>query len=843
MKSHRLKALHHRVISRIRLLAGVVAGAVVLSVCSSQAAQIACDIVINGGSLSAPAAALAAARVNPNAQILLVEPTDWLGGQATAQGVAAIDNVSHQPGAGLMSGNPPLYYPADYLNWLNRIKTAPVGSPGTGFAPNGSCWVSREAFDPRTGAWALDQMIAATTSVTVMKMTVVKNVTTATISDSWGSGRKITGLALIQRTPLGGYVPHTKFLSQEMPDWYSATNSSDFSKTVYNVVPRDVNRGLIVIDASECADVIVLSGATYAVGREQMTERMNEDGTLPTIDENGSQACVFPFCMTDAASSNAETQLKSPWADFDTYYAMQNSSYFSLGSYSWARVWTYRRLKCNGVLNAFDTVNQGDVTMQNWNPGNDYPYASIFMNKLNASAQGGNWLGGLKVDKVTEAEKHATAWYFWMKAHKTVAWDTRMPYGSTDSLNMMGTGTGLAKFPYIRDTRRIVGLENFRLASRYFVNTQSANYTTGSSYRFYDSVGIANYAMDIHPTNVSTGMSPPFSLPAPFYVPYRALGATNVRNLMAAGKLIATTYVSNSAYRLHPIEWVIGSASGSAAGIMARDVKTNIDLMDLPALRELQTLVNQNSPVSWAAYDIQPLPTQNGDLIVNDLQPVVANTAFNVEVYHHRAVRARVFMDSVFLGETTTRANGRLLLSGISIATPGSSYWADCYDAAGTLLDTLTYGAPNTRDITVTDDADPGFSKTSGWTTANAQPNKYASSYRYVNGTVSNASATWLLYIPRPGYYQVRLWYPESSNRATDAPFTVYFSGGQQTFSINQQQFSNAWKSLGTFYFSGSGTERVVLRNTIANTAQLVIADAVKATFVAPAEVQDWKGY
>ncbi|MGB9692113.1 MAG: FAD-dependent oxidoreductase, partial [Candidatus Sumerlaeaceae bacterium] len=82
------------------------------------AQQLAYDIVIVGGSFSAPAAALAASRTNPNAQILLVEPTDWLGGQTTSQGVAAIDNAWHDPGATLMRTQPTLYYPADYLDFL-----------------------------------------------------------------------------------------------------------------------------------------------------------------------------------------------------------------------------------------------------------------------------------------------------------------------------------------------------------------------------------------------------------------------------------------------------------------------------------------------------------------------------------------------------------------------------------------------------------------------------------------------------------------------------------------------------------------------------------------------------
>ncbi|MGC8841944.1 MAG: FAD-dependent oxidoreductase, partial [Candidatus Sumerlaeaceae bacterium] len=323
------------------------------------AQQLAYDIVIVGGSFSAPAAALAASRTNPNAQILLVEPTDWLGGQTTSQGVAAIDNAWHDPGATLMRTQPTLYYPADYLDFLNRLKNAPPSAPGEGFAPNGSCWVSREAFDPRTAVWVLDQMLSETTNVTVMRMTVVKRVRTIPVSDDFGNALKITSLTLIQRTPKPGYVPHTKFLSEEMTDWYSPNDSSDFTKILYDVVPRNPSKGFVVIDASETGDVIVLSGANYTVGRELTTEEMSEDGTPPACNESGSQATVFPFCMTDNPTTHTEDELKTPWPDFDSYYATQSATYFSFGSYTYNRIWTYRRLKNTGPLFSFDSVNVG----------------------------------------------------------------------------------------------------------------------------------------------------------------------------------------------------------------------------------------------------------------------------------------------------------------------------------------------------------------------------------------------------------------------------------------------------------------------------------------------------
>ena len=56
------------------------------------AARDQCDILIAGGGTGGVAAALAAAR---RGRRVLLEETDWLGGQMTAQGVSALDEHEH----------------------------------------------------------------------------------------------------------------------------------------------------------------------------------------------------------------------------------------------------------------------------------------------------------------------------------------------------------------------------------------------------------------------------------------------------------------------------------------------------------------------------------------------------------------------------------------------------------------------------------------------------------------------------------------------------------------------------------------------------------------------------
>lgn len=803
------------------------------------------DIVVNGGSLAAPAAALAAARSNPSAQVLLVEPTDWLGGQATSQGVSAIDNSWFAPGAVLMRNKPSLYYPADYLQWLELMRNKPPGAPGTGMGPNGTCWVSREAFDPRTGAWALDQMTSGIPNLTVLKMTVLKDAITSAVTDSRGSASLITRLTLLQRFPRSGYQPFSRYLSQELPDWYSPAPSADFRKILHSVGPRDPARGLVVIDASETGDAIVLSGADYTVGREKTTEQISEDGTLPQMDEGGSQATVYPFCMAKADAPSPETELQAPWSGFPAYYQQQSTSCFSLGSYNWADVWAYRRLLNTGPPGS-NTPNPGDVSMQNWFPGNDYPYGSIYLNREAAAAQSADWAGGLDLDQLAGAEKHAVAWYFWMKEKRTTTWDTRL-LRTTDTMNMMGTEHGLAKFPYIRCGRRLVGLESFRITSRYFADVGSSSYKGGTSHRFYDSVGIGNYACDVHPQRKSSGISPAFEKPAPFYIPYRALGSRNVRNLLAAGKTIATTYITNSAYRLHPIEWQAGSAAGTASALMSRDSASNLDLLEISALRELQALVQQNAPISWAAYDASPIPPANGELILNDLSPAVAGSPFRAEVYHSAAIRARVYVEDTLVGESATRTNGRFAVDDIITSAAGTySCRAELYGPDSAPIDILTASlvvnpAPPTGRQVVDDQNTSSCAISPGWTTASSQPDKWATTYRYTPGS-GNAgratrSATWILPITSPGIWEVHIWYPAAENRVTDTPFTIYHNGGSSSSTVRVDQTRNGgtWVSLGRYPFTGSGYgERLVMTNATGSgsSSRYVVADAAGVSFV-----------
>jgi len=96
------------------------------------------------------------------------------------------------------------------------------------------------------------------------------------------------------------------------------------------------------------------------------------------------------------------------------------------------------------------------------------------------------------------------------------------------------------------------------------------------------------------------------------------------------------------------------------------------------------------------------------------------------------------------------------------------------------------------------------------------------------NGT---SEIQWIPEIPETGDYGVTIAYYSDSMSVSDAIYTVYHSGGQTRFSVNQQIGGGTWIYLGTFHFQkGVNPEigKVTLTNQSAEYGKIVTADAVR---------------
>nr|WP_079001422.1 DNRLRE domain-containing protein [Streptomyces sp. AS58] len=151
------------------------------------------------------------------------------------------------------------------------------------------------------------------------------------------------------------------------------------------------------------------------------------------------------------------------------------------------------------------------------------------------------------------------------------------------------------------------------------------------------------------------------------------------------------------------------------------------------------------------------------------------------------------------------------------------------------------------------DDGDAGTTAANGsWpASGNTAFTQYAvnQDYLFNKDSVAGNTYTWQPNLPEDGDYQVQAHYVAASDRATNAPYTVTYNGGSQTYTVNQQAGSaGVWKTLGTHPFKAGTAGKIVLGDGPASTSTAVIADAVRftkggAVTKQPSELNVWHSF
>jgi len=199
-----------------------------------------CDVLIAGGGTGGVAAALAAAR--SGSRVVLLEETDWLGGQLSSQGVSALDEHEHIESCG---GT------ASYYTLRNAIR-AHYGEPNPG-----NCWVTRLAFEPRVAVDVIERMLAP--HVEAGRLSIHRRTKTVAVTT------KSDGIAALEALGLD-------------------------DGRVMRFRPR------MVIDATELGDLLPLSGTEYVVGAETIAQT----GEAQAQPREPKPHCVQSFTYTVA---------------------------------------------------------------------------------------------------------------------------------------------------------------------------------------------------------------------------------------------------------------------------------------------------------------------------------------------------------------------------------------------------------------------------------------------------------------------------------------------------------------------------------------------------------------
>lgn len=157
-----------------------------------------------------------------------------------------------------------------------------------------------------------------------------------------------------------------------------------------------------------------------------------------------------------------------------------------------------------------------------------------------------------------------------------------------------------------------------------------------------------------------------------------------------------------------------------------------------------------------------------------------------------------------------------------SAGTSGYVELTDNADSTYVIADAIKFS--KTNEIIV-DNSDVEITGT--WTSSTTQPNYYGTDYLY---NLSESGAEKVRWRPdlEAGNYSVYYRIPDgTSSRATNAPFTVYYSGGSQTINVNEQGLGGPWVLLGSYYFA-AGTGGYVELTDNGTYGSYVIADAMK---------------
>jgi hypothetical protein len=516
------------------------------------------DILIVGGGTGGVAAALACARLG--VACIVTEPTDWLGGQLTAQGVPPDENQWVETFGANAS------YQA--LRTAVRASALREGAreravePFGAFNPGGG-WVSRCCAEPSRWHACIVEALAPFVERRLVRV-------------------------LLHHEPLAAELDRDHVRGIVLRDTRTAEAT--------------IVRAKQFVDATELGDLLPLVGAEHHIGAEhrdlhgELHGRTDFDLRTRTHDTLDQQACSWCFAIEHRPGEDHRTPAPAGYAQWRSYVPAMNPpwcgplfswtvpSHNEAGRHTFRMVpapdeplanewemWRYRRIVDASIWGHNGSAPRADVTVVNM-VQMDYwlkPLLGVEPGEQQAALAG--------------AREQSLCWLHWMRTEAPRHDDRGVGYpGLRLRGDELGTADGFAKSVYVREPRRLlartivheghVGTEQRRadgfagadLAKRF--NWDATPYGTGE--RFADSVAIGHYSIDLHPS--CAGRNNVYVPCAPFRVPMGALIPVRVANVIAGGKCLGVSHIVNGAYRMHHVEWGVGEAAGTLAALCVR---------------------------------------------------------------------------------------------------------------------------------------------------------------------------------------------------------------------------------------------------------------------------------
>ncbi|MDZ8170661.1 FAD-dependent oxidoreductase [Microbacterium xanthum] len=528
------------------------------------------DALVVGGGLGGISAALTMLRNGMN--VVMTEPTRWIGGQLTSQ-LVPLDDHRRVESIGASATYRELRRGIrDYYRTWFPLNAAAAGHDTLN---PGAAWVSPLSHDPRVGLSVLEALLMP--------------------FQASGQLTILTETEPVSAQVAGDVVEAVTFrlIGDDDPITVSAP---------------------WVVDATELGDLLDLADIEHVTGRESK-EMTGEPDAADTADPLDMQSVTWCFAMDHRAGE--DHTIDRP-ADYDFYRTWEPPAWGGNRILSFNRppandgrprgcklvvnddddpfaidtdhrnmpptveLWTYRRISARQHFQpgTFDS----DVTIVNWHM-NDYTRGPIF---------------GVPdaADHLRGARQLSLSVLYWLQT------EAPRPDGGTGwpglrlRPDVAGTRDGLAMAPYIRESRRIQARKTIVQQE---ISLEIRGEDAGAE-PFADSVGVGHYFwIDQHAG--TAGRKGKGGRPHPFQIPLGALIPVRMRNVLPACKNIGTTHITNGSYRLHPVEWSIGEAAGTLIALCARDGREPHEVYESEALTgELQAQLRAAGvPLEWPA--------------------------------------------------------------------------------------------------------------------------------------------------------------------------------------------------------------------------------------------------
>jgi len=528
----------------------------------SKTKELTADVVIIGGGVGSCAAALASVR--RGLKVIMTEETDWIGGQLTAQAVPPDENPWIETFGGTRTYLRFRQGVRDYycrnFPLTAEARANPMLNPGNG-------WVSRLCHEPRVALAVLHEMLAP-----------------------YVAGRSL--VILTRHRPSAADIQGDRVLAVSV-------QNVETGQTV-------VLRAPWFCDGTEMGELLPITKTEFVTGAE--SKRQTKEPHAPeeaAPDNMQAFTCCFAMDYLEGEDHTIEKPAQYGfWRDYTPRLTPAWPGKLLAWEYSDPVSIQAKRLetdpaKASGLFAYRRIVDRsqfvpgtyrGDVSLVNW-PQNDYLLGNLIGVSPEEAAR-----------HLQSAKQLSLSLLYWLQTEAPrpgggVGWK-----GLRLREDIMGTADGLAKYPYIRESRRLQA--EFTVLEQH-VSTEARMQETGSkrddvkAAYFSDSIGIGSYRIDLHPSTSGVNSIDISSLP--YQIPLGALLPKRVENLLAVCKNLGVTHITNGCYRLHPVEWNIGEAAGSLLAFCVqgkhapRQVRANPEL-----LKEFQNLLTaQGVPITW----------------------------------------------------------------------------------------------------------------------------------------------------------------------------------------------------------------------------------------------------